>query len=51
MMKVQFYMIKKFVDIDKFGMLFQYGALFDSLTIAENIAFIDFIVVQKKLQK
>ena len=34
---------KKFVDIDKFGMLFQYGALFDSLTIAENIAFIDFI--------
>ena len=34
---------KSFVDIDKFGMLFQYGALFDSLTIAENIAFIDFI--------
>ena len=34
---------KKFVDIDKFGMLFQYGALFDSLTVAENIAFIDFI--------
>ena len=34
---------KKFVDIDKFGMLFQYGALFDSLTIGENIAFIDFI--------
>jgi len=34
---------KKYVDIDKFGMLFQYGALFDSLTIAENIAFIDFI--------
>ena len=30
---------KSFVDIDKFGMLFQYGALFDSLTIAENIAF------------
>ena len=34
---------KSFADIDKFGMLFQYGALFDSLTIAENIAFIDFI--------
>ena len=34
---------KSYVDIDKFGMLFQYGALFDSLTIAENIAFIDFI--------
>ena len=34
---------KKKVDIDRFGMLFQYGALFDSLTIAENIAFIDFI--------
>ena len=38
---------KKFVDIDKFGMLFQYGALFDSLTIAENIAFIDFIDSRK----
>ena len=38
---------KKFVDIDKFGMLFQYGALFDSLTIAENIAFIDFIDSKK----
>ena len=34
---------KSYVDIDKFGMLFQYGALFDSLTIAKNIAFIDFI--------
>ena len=34
---------KKFVDIDKFGMLFQYGALFDSHTIADNIAFVDFI--------
>ena len=38
---------KKFVDIDKFGMLFQYGALFDSLTIADNIAFIDFIDSRK----
>ena len=26
------------VDIDKFSMLFQYGALFDSLKISENIA-------------
>ncbi len=32
---------KKDVDIDKFSMLFQYGALFDSLTISENIAFTD----------
>ena len=31
------------VDIDKFSMLFQYGALFDSLKISENIAFTDFI--------
>ena len=31
------------VDIDKFSMLFQYGALFDSLKICENIAFTDFI--------
>jgi len=38
-----FYDNKKIVDIDKFGMLFQYGALFDSLKVAENIAFIDFI--------
>ncbi|MDB0032506.1 ATP-binding cassette domain-containing protein [Alphaproteobacteria bacterium] len=38
-----FYDKKKFVDIDKFGMLFQYGALFDSLTVAENIAFIDYV--------
>jgi phospholipid/cholesterol/gamma-HCH transport system ATP-binding protein len=38
-----FYDKKRIVDIDKFGMLFQYGALFDSLTVAENIAFIDFI--------
>ena len=38
-----FYDNKKIVDIDNFGMLFQYGALFDSLTVAENIAFIDFI--------
>ena len=31
------------VEIDKFSMLFQYGALFDSLKISENIAFTDFI--------
>ena len=34
---------KSEVDIDKFSMLFQYGALFDSLKISENIAFTDFI--------
>ena len=34
---------KSEVDIDKFSMLFQYGALFDSLKICENIAFTDFI--------
>ncbi len=34
---------KKNTDIDKFSMLFQYGALFDSLTISENIAFTDFM--------
>ena len=34
---------KKNIDIDIFGMLFQYGALFDSLTVAQNIAFIDHI--------
>ena len=34
---------KSEVDIDKFSMLFQYGALFDSLKIFENIAFTDFI--------
>ena len=32
---------KRNVDIDKFSMLFQYGALFDSLTVSENIAFTD----------
>ena len=31
------------VNIDKFSMLFQYGALFDSLKISENVAFTDFI--------
>ena len=36
-------MVKSEVDIDKFSMLFQYGALFDSLKISENIAFTDFI--------
>ena len=34
---------RNYVDIDKFSMLFQYGALFDSLKISENIAFNDFI--------
>ena len=34
---------RNYVDIDKFSMLFQYGALFDSLKISENIAFTDFI--------
>ena len=34
---------KSEVDIDKFSMLFQYGALFDSLKICENIAFTDLI--------
>ena len=34
---------KKSIDIDKFSMLFQYGALFDSLTLSENIAFTDHI--------
>ena len=34
---------KSDVEIDKFSMLFQYGALFDSLKISENIAFTDFI--------
>jgi len=38
-----FYGGKKNVDIDIFGMLFQYGALFDSLTVAQNIAFTDHI--------
>ena len=35
---------KSEVDIDKFSMLFQYGALFDSLKISENIAFTDYIL-------
>ena len=42
---------KSEVDIDKFSMLFQYGALFDSLKISENIAFTDFIndgIIQDK---
>ena len=38
-----YYNKKKEVDVDRFGMLFQYGALFDSLTIGENIAFVDYI--------
>ena len=39
------------VDIDKFSMLFQYGALFDSLKISENIAFTDFINNKKNFNK
>ncbi len=34
---------KSDIDIDKFSMLFQYGALFDSLKISENIAFTEFV--------
>ena len=45
-----FYDKKKIVDIDKFGMLFQYGALFDSLAVSENIAFIDFIDGKKNYE-
>ena len=37
------WMAKSIVNIDKFSMLFQYGALFDSLKISENIAFTDYI--------
>ena len=39
------------VDIDKFSMLFQYGALFDSLKISENIAFTDFINNKKNFER
>ena len=39
------------VDIDKFSMLFQYGALFDSLKISENIAFTDLINNKKNFNK
>ena len=39
------------VDIDKFSMLFQYGALFDSLKISENIAFTDFINNKTNFEK
>ena len=42
---------KKNIDIDIFGMLFQYGALFDSLTVAQNIAFIDHISGINNYQK
>lgn len=42
---------KSEVDIDKFSMLFQYGALFDSLSISENIAFTDFINNKKNFNK
>ncbi len=42
---------KSEVDIDKFSMLFQYGALFDSLKISENIAFTDFINNKKNFNK
>ena len=39
------------VEIDKFSMLFQYGALFDSLSISENIGFTDFINNKKNFNK
>ena len=39
------------VNIDNFSMLFQYGALFDSLKISENIAFTDFINNKKNFRK
>ncbi len=42
---------KSEVDIDKFSMLFQYGALFDSLKIYENIAFTDFINNKTNFEK
>jgi len=42
---------KSEVDIDKFSMLFQYGALFDSLKISENIAFTDFINNKTNFEK
>tara|TARA_Y100000996_G_C22557735_1_gene656221 strand:+ start:4307 stop:5005 length:699 start_codon:yes stop_codon:yes gene_type:complete len=41
----------KDIDIDKFSMLFQYGALFDSLTISENIAFTDYMSNKKNYSK
>ena len=46
-----FYDGKSEVDIDKFSMLFQYGALFDSLKISENIAFTDFINNKTSFEK
>ena len=39
------------VDIDEFSMLFQYGALFDSLKISENIAFTDYINNKRNFDK
>ncbi len=42
---------KSEVEIDKFSMLFQYGALFDSLKISENIAFTDFINGKTNFEK
>jgi len=42
---------KSRVDIDKFSMLFQYGALFDSLTISENIAFVDYMNNKQNFSK
>ncbi len=41
----------KNVDIDSFSMLFQYGALFDSLTVSENIAFTDLMNKKKNFSK
>ena len=42
---------KSEVDTDKFSMLFQYSALFDSLKVSENIAFTDFINNKTKFEK
>ena len=42
---------KSEVDINKFSMLFQYGALFDSLKISENIAFTDLINNKTNFEK
>ena len=42
---------KSEVNIDEFSMLFQYGALFDSLKISENIAFTDYINNKRKFNK
>ncbi len=42
---------KSTINTDKFSMLFQYGALFDSLSISENIAFTDLMSNNKNYFK